>query len=298
MKRIKKVLMYLKGLINILIHTSPIKMLKLASGSDVVIKQLDEYGFSIFLRCDDYAVAKPILFTQHYEEHVAKTLQRYLKLDSVFIDVGANVGFFSLLAGKNSPKGKVYSFEPDSNNYRLLRSSVIYNDLDQIVETFPFAVSDKNETLVLSDLGCAKNTGARFTAKNKEQLKPLVHGPNPVFGNVKAVSIDDFIKKQNVDLIKIDIEGYEPFAFRGMESTIKTFKPVIVTEFAPGNLRSVGLMKPELFIDYIRDLGYSINLIKASGDPVLITEKSSCFVNKCISQSCHHVDLLLLPEEQ
>ena len=295
-KKTATIFKYIKGVFRILRRNGPFTLIKKASGSDVVIKNLEEYGFSVFLRCDDYAVARPLLFTDHYEENVAKTLQRYLRIDSVFIDIGANIGFFSLLAARIAPKGKVLSFEPDRNNFKLLSTAILYNGLENIISAYPVAVSDQDDTIVLSDLGSSKNTGARFTAKDISTLRPLVHGPDPFFERVKAVSLDNFISDQNVDLIKIDIEGYEPFAFRGMEQILNRYKPVVIVEFAPGNLMDVGNVKPETFLDYLRELGFRMYLIEQNGRVIPVNTREQNLVSECRRRQRHHLDLLLLPE--
>ncbi|MBD2520536.1 FkbM family methyltransferase [Nostoc sp. FACHB-973] len=173
--------------------------------------------------------------------------------------------FCSLLAASQCPRGKVFSFEPDKNNFQLLKTSIAYNGFEEIIQAYNFAVSDTNKTIIISDLGNTSNSGARVTADNEDFLKSLISAPDANFKNIEAVQLDTFLTEIRVDIVKIDIEGHEPFAIRGMLNILRRDKPIIFAEFAPSNLKLFGGIEPSEFLELLLDIVYDIFLVERSG---------------------------------
>lgn len=258
-----------------------------------VIKPLPRYGFTIVASVADEVIGRRLIAAGVHEDEVTAVLMRYLKPDTRFVDVGANIGFYSLLAASRCPQGKVFSFEPDARNFRLLQTSIAYNGFESIITAYPFAVSDEDTTITVSDLGNAPNSGARFTAKDEEVLRQKVHGPNPQFRRVRAVTLDALMPDEKVDILKIDIEGHEPFALRGMAGLLKRNRPVIFAELAPSNLRDLAHVEPEAYLTTFVDLGYELQVIAAERPIPYGRDIAKLMAD--FPSGAHHVDILALP---
>src|SRR5262249_22089754 len=83
---------------------------------------------------------------------------------------------------------------------------------------------------------------------------------------VKAVVLDDFLKScDRIDIVKIDIDGGEPPALKGMTKLIQNHRPVLFVEFCPQLIRTVSQANPESFLDQLSDLGYDVYVLATSG---------------------------------
>lgn len=130
------------------------------------------------------------------------------------VDVGANTGIFSILAGKMGAK-KVYAFEPISGNLDYLKKNIQLNNLEEIVVPINKACGDEEEIKNISCSGFPDDTGASFVRRTF-----------PCSQTVDVVRIDDFIDEK-VDFIKVDTEGYERQVILGAGKTIKENEPVM-----------------------------------------------------------------------
>ena len=285
----------LNHLKSLVYQKSPRFIFQYLTHSGDAIAHLSTYGFSMILNLDDYAISRPILIKGKYEQHVTKVLLEYLTPNIHFLDIGANLGYYSLLVANQCPEAKIYSFEPDVKNFHLFKSSIIYNKFEEIIQAYPLAIGDENQTIIISNLGNQGNSGARFTAKTKQDLIPHIHGENPEFQEISAVSLDTFLPNITVDVLKIDIEGYEPFAIRGMMQLLKKNRPIIFAEFAPHNLKILGKTEPKDFLQLFTALDYTINVIDRQGNVISYHQNIDDLINYFETLQTHHIDILLLP---
>jgi FkbM family methyltransferase len=171
----------------------------------------------------------------------------HLKRDGVFIDVGANVGAFTLhCAKKVGPGGRVISFEPGDGAFEKLKGNVEANHLEGTISLLKAGAGDKDCTMVL-----AGNHEAWFT------LHLSADGEGP---KVEVRSIDSVVRERGltrVDLIKVDAEGFEPQVFQGAAETIRRFKPAIIFE-------SINLNSCESARDIMKENGYRIMMLRDS----------------------------------
>jgi len=259
------------------------------------IAYLKKYDFSMVLNLDDHAISRPILVKGQYEQNVTKVFLQYLKPDIRFLDIGANLGYYSLLVASQCPEAKIYSFEPDRQNFHLFTTSIIYNQFQHLISPYRLAVSNQDKTIVLSNLGNQGNYGARFTANTEEDLRPHVHGKNPYYEEIVAVSLDEFLPEIQLDVVKIDIEGHEPFAIQGMIKLLQKNRPVIFAEFAPSNLRLLGKIAPDKFLELFTNLDYTINLIDKKGQVIPYEQNINNVIQDFEADQTHHVDIICLP---
>lgn len=177
----------------------------------------------------------------------------------VVLDIGANCGRFSLelaLKLKNLNRlYKIYAFEPNPSVYkRLVYNLGLNKNISQNIILKNIGVGDKNKTVELQ--APFRNRGAGSMVRNYQ------NEPAEKF-SVEIISIDDFVENNRiaqVDLIKIDIEGYEPLALKGAEKTIAKFFPTIFIEIILANSLDNGF--PEDYIYYFfKNKGYHLYLI-------------------------------------
>jgi FkbM family methyltransferase len=157
------------------------------------------------------------------EASLQRALERLLEPGSVFIDIGANVGFFTLLGARLvGPSGKVIAFEPHAENVQRLRRNVELNAFSN-VEVIVKAVSDASGHRFLD---------ARHPAT--AALLPANHSrPGDGLACVEATSLDDFLATRpdlDPDVLKIDAEGHEVEIVRGMLTLLRRRDVVLLCE--------------------------------------------------------------------
>ncbi|MBE3128584.1 MAG: FkbM family methyltransferase [Actinobacteria bacterium] len=145
--------------------------------------------------------------------------REYFELDSGnFIDVGANIGKFSVIVAKNL-YGKVYAIEPHPQTFDILRKNIKLNNLKN-VEAINFACSSKKGDidLYIDERG---TLGHSIKADSKSVGKRKI--------KVKAICLDD-LEIDNVKLIKIDVEGAESDVLKGAKKILERYHPKIIFE--------------------------------------------------------------------
>lgn len=162
------------------------------------------------------------IYFDSFEFLCRRIIMSFLKSDSVFIDIGANIGYYSLLSNAKGHKARVISFEPNPVTVKQLRRNIYLNSAHRI-EVFDIALSD-NEGEVM--LYCPKDeTHGHASMRNQGWRDPDTY-------TIPTRRLDDVLPEniEQIDLIKIDVEGSELFVFRGGVETIKRFKPAIIME--------------------------------------------------------------------
>jgi FkbM family methyltransferase len=165
-------------------------------------------------------------------------LDKRLKPGMVFVDVGANQGEFALFAAHKVHRGKVLAFEPVTKNRNLLSENIRLNSFSN-VEVFSFGLSDQKGSFpVYTSLATEAFHG------HHEGLSTLY--PSDI-RNVReeTISLDVFDQyfagtKQQVDFVKIDVEGAELFVLKGMKSMIEACKPELLIEINEETFNSAG----------------------------------------------------------
>ncbi len=189
----------------------------------------------------------------YYEPSVSRFLfdRSPKSSDALFIDVGANLGYYSV---HMAMKGfSVFSFEPDPLNYELLSTNLKHNGCTD-VEPIQGALSDKKGAALLY----------RYPEKNlgRHSILP-VNNSEPI--EIKTFIFDDLLEERRIDpkkieLVKIDVEGFEPLVLRGMSKVLTSASPTIVAEFSP-RLMEQGGVDVEEFLSFMESAGYSASLI-------------------------------------
>jgi len=183
-----------------------------------------------------------------YERQTRRIFEKIIKPGMTVVDVGANIGYYTLLAAKLvGGDGRVYAFEPDPSYYSLLKKNIEVNRLSAIAEPFRLAVGDTGKKSTLF-LGIA--TGTSFFRI------PGITGQTVI---ADVVSLDKFFMERNwpaVQIIKIDIEGAEKMALEGMHELLRKNQDLkLIIELNPFCLEIAGTSSEHLLI-LLSELGF------------------------------------------
>mgnify|MGYP000318300651 CR=1 FL=1 len=195
------------------------------------------HGFKMYLNPDDRTVSTSLALYGTYEQGITELFKKVVKKRDIVVDIGANIGYYTLLASKLvGENGKVYAFEPETENYRLLLKNIEINNAKNVIP-LQKAVSNKRGTIKL--YLHKHNPGAHsIVSKSKE------------FIEVESITLDEFFgMNSKVDVVKIDIEGGEMLALLGMSKIIKSNENIkMFIEFWPYGIRKSGY-SPEEFVN-------------------------------------------------
>ena len=182
--------------------------------------EVDLGGYQVVVDRRDPDFGADIAHWRVYEEPVRQVLRERLAPGNVCLDVGANVGVMTLLAASLvGPEGRVIAVEPNPDNVQLLYRGILLNRFAN-VEVLPLAAGDR--TAVFSISG----------RSNTELGNPAAHDDSGCF--VQSVALDDILGDlPRLDFVKLDIEGYEPVALRGLRRLVESHRPVLLAEFNP-----------------------------------------------------------------
>ena len=190
-----------------------------------------------------------------YERSLCFILREFsMKEENIFYDVGANIGFFSLLFSKLSKSGISVSFEPCTKIRILFEENKKINHAESI-KIFPLAVG--------------RNCSDGFLSLNKFDTGETRFSDNEG-EKVKIISLHDFIDKTKLfpNFLKIDIQGYEIDALLGLLPSLGERKPFIFFEFTPYLIPN---SRAEIInvLQHYDELGYNFHLLRAHDEYVL-----------------------------
>lgn len=199
-------------------------------------------------------------FGKNYENSewqiIKKVVSKNLKKDFTFFDIGANIGWYSLVMSRNFPESSIYCFEPIPITYSYLMQNIQLNDIKNInANNFGFANKEEKISFYYYPEGFGnaslKNLSERESVKEvKSQIKKL----------------DNFVLEKNlpVDFIKCDVEGAELFVFEGGLETIKKNKPIIFSEMLRKWSKQFNY-HPNKIIELLGSIGYQCYSISEEG---------------------------------
>jgi FkbM family methyltransferase len=249
---------YLKGALRSLSRFRPFWLVRLAHGADetvVTLKGVGSHDLRILVNTRDHLMSKSLLWTGTYERHLTRVMLDRLKPEDSVVDIGANLGYFTVLMASCVPRGRVYAFEPDPGNLRLLRTNIALNGFQDRVELYPVALAESAGEVILTNLD-DPNGGGRMTMDSAADVD-AVFGASFSRQSVASRSWDSmFTEPPQIALIKIDVEGYEPKVFSGMEKMLRAQRPVILMEFSPINIERVGKRDARALMEWLFGMGY------------------------------------------
>jgi FkbM family methyltransferase len=183
---------------------------KLRRGKGFVVR--DVQGSKMYLDMSDKGLSSELYLRGIREAHATAEFQKRLEPGQVIVDIGANIGYYTLMEARAAGKeGQVYAIEPVDENIALLERNVEANQYKN-VEIYNMAIGDKN---CMQDINLSKQSNLGTFCKNLD-LDPS--------GKTKAVEVktlDSFLQgKRSPDIVRMDVEGYEFEILKGMKETI------------------------------------------------------------------------------
>jgi FkbM family methyltransferase len=214
-------------------------------------------GLRLALDRADASVARQVEAAGGYEPHLTAAFRRHCAPGMTVVDVGANIGYYSMLAAQLvGPTGRVYAIEPSSENCRLLLASITANGLENI-ELLPLACDSRRGWVYLrSHVG--SNAG----------LVPADDVVTAVGTVVPAFRLDELVEGP-VHLLKLDVEGAEARVVEGATQLLQRDRPIVTSELSCEMLPRVSGVAVEDYLGGFFELGYRLFMLdKAGGEPV------------------------------
>jgi FkbM family methyltransferase len=191
-----------------------------------------------------------------YEPTMVKALKRCLRPGGIFIDVGANEGYFSIIASRLvGHKGKVFAVEPQARLQKVLKENLELNECKNVTAV-PLAISGRGGDLRLL-LSPSTNTGSSSMIRTTKY--PLT---SQSVHSCSLSNLFDRYKISHCDLVKIDVEGYEAEVLEGAGELLRLHKILaIALEYHPLQLSKIGLTSDQI---HLRLIQYAYDTVKDS----------------------------------
>jgi FkbM family methyltransferase len=181
-----------------------------------------------------------------HEPLVTKIFKKEIRSGYVVLDIGAHIGYYTLIAAKLVGKnGKVFAFEPDPTNFTLLKENIITNSYKNVVIAQK-AVTNKSGKLKLY---LSEDSSGHRICDSHDGRRAI---------EIESVQLDDYFRNHDghIDFIKMDVEGAEYNAIQGMLLLLKKNRNLkIVTEFYPEGLERFGT-EPKKLLELIVKKAY------------------------------------------
>jgi FkbM family methyltransferase len=198
---------------------------------------------------------KRLILQKYYEPELAKLCVTYINPTKDVIDVGANIGLFSVLFGKIvDDSRKVLSIEPTKNALSRLLKNIEINGVKEKVSVFNGVASDIGGTISIKTI-----VGKEEYSSIGNALHPVIDSETYVMEQVKSKTVDELVLEHSVEpgFIKVDVEGCEHMVFGGCQETLKKYRPVIISELSDFLLAKNGSSSKKV-IQLIEQHGYDI----------------------------------------
>lgn len=201
-------------------------------------------------------IQQRMLLTQgKYEVEVEKLLRHYLKKGDVFLDIGANIGYFSLMAsGLVGDSGKVVACEPSIRALARLTANLCINQCSNVI-LFSIGSGEIKaiETLFLASEGNIGMSSLRSIKSVSTERIPIMR-------------VDDLLESYNVTpkVVKIDVEGGELSTLKGMKNILEDHHPIVICELCEEYLQGFGVCMKDV-LEWMEALGYRGYLVEDKG---------------------------------
>ena len=226
------------------LYPSVVRRILMTMGKNEISISMNNFIFEIDIR---ESIERKTFFLKSYEKDRMSYLINNSKKSNIFIDIGAHIGFYSILTSDYFKQ--VYSFEPNFRNYQKLSKNIRQNKLEKKIRTFNYGLGEKQQKLK----GISANKGELIQTSGFS-----ISLNNKTGEDVLILKGDDVIKLVNEDItLKIDVEGYEYNVLKGLKTILKNNNCFIQIEIWDKNLTSV--------LSFLDNLNYQ-KLITIDGD--------------------------------
>ena len=198
--------------------------------SGVISLKIEDTPFRLYSACDDFTVDE--LYYGYYSENTElKLFVHFAREASCILDVGANVGLYSVLSGAANPDAQVIAFEPHPTNVSRIKKNIGVNNLKNVhIIGKAVGAEDKAIELTVPD-------DMRITriASTDSSFSRQFHSDELTYTTIEVdcTTLDSYIanyQPADVELVKIDVENFEMEVFKGASSLFESFAPIVFCE--------------------------------------------------------------------
>ncbi len=221
---------------------------KFKAGNTSIIHQLED---NISINLYQNSLLSKLIFEGNFELNEITFLKKILKKGDFFLDIGANIGLFSIHASRIiGDKGKIISFEPSPITFSRLKENIDLNDFKNI-DIRNIGISDNKGELTLNISESGHDAWDTFAVNiDKKMFNKCT--------TVPVHTLDEELKdidKEKIALVKIDVEGWEKFVLNGAKEFLTNHEPILMVEFTENNTEAAGYNVLEIY-DIMNNLGY------------------------------------------
>lgn len=213
---------------------------------------------------DDLVMVPQLAVYKQWEPDLSALLLDICKPGSTFVHVGANFGYFTCLVANRiagHPQSKVIAIEPNPILLQLLHINSRINWSMAPVRVVPHAAGEKSEILALSipHDSFANGTLAHVRSENDQDFRKFAVDVRPL----DLILADE----SSIDVIKVDVEGFELAVFRGGRETLSRPGVILIFEWSMDQIREAGF-DPDEMISYLHSLGFQLYGISPTGEVI------------------------------
>ena len=218
----------------------------------IIPDRIQVNGIKLWLGSGAHCKMDEFEYVVGYEKFTVKLLENFLKKGDYFIDIGAHIGYFSLVTARLvGPEGRVYAFEPEPNNFAQLLKNIEANGYNNIVPV-PKAISNISD---ICDLRLDKKSGFHSLYLAPKQTGTI---------KVDVTTLDDFFAMEGwppVSFIKMDAQGGEAHILDGAKNLLERNHDLkMIIEWWPEGLEAAGV-SPQSFLENLQSLGFKVLVI-------------------------------------
>jgi FkbM family methyltransferase len=186
----------------------------------------------LYVDVRDLSVAPHLVMSGYWEFWVTQAIARHLKPGMVCADVGANVGYYSvLMAALVGEKGRVHSFEILPDWRRLIRRSAEINGFLDVLRVYEHGIADRDGDAGVRVPRSKRDAFAHFAHAALTDVAEGMTDDDAQQGMVSVRALDSIDFGERLDFVKVDVEGAEPLVWNGATETLRRYNPVVCVEY-------------------------------------------------------------------
>jgi FkbM family methyltransferase len=210
------------------------------------------FGRKMALIPDDAGISAELRLFKIHEPLASRVLMGEVKEDMVVVDIGSNIGYYvTLESGLVGPKGKVIAVEPSLVNFSYLVKNIELNKLGNVI-AINKAISDKNG--IAKFITSTKSNWSRILQSCRDLVAQDVKGVT----ETEVITLDSLVEQlqlEKIDLIRMDVEGYEDRIIGYSEKTLRRYTPDIFVEIHKFLLNRDRFL---WLLNRLNDIGYDV----------------------------------------
>lgn len=237
-------------------------------------------GHLMYVDTRDSGCGAQLLMNGSWEPAIASLFQRLIKPGMNVLEVGANLGFHTLLAARKcGPAGHIWAFEGHPGTYQLLKRNIYTNGYFLFAQAVPKLAHDHIGEVEFNICEGLPGSSSIGTFDNASQTRMQDIGVQTRTIRVPTTTVDAELPPDvRIDVVKIDAEGSEPFVLAGMDGIIKRNPDIaMIVEFYPRNF-NMTQTDPAAFLEKLQSYGFILRHIEHSGavSPISARELLEC----------------------